>query len=94
MKKQDDRTPLVDIKQVLVEFWLDAIKNAPDYSDRLKASENLAKYFLAEGKLKGPQAAAKRPTTSDILRLVNEQMDMSMEDLDDPPEGSDGFKAP
>lgn len=63
----------IDVKQVLLEFWLDAIQSAPDYSDRLKASDNLAKYFLTEGKVKVSKGIVSRPATSDILRLVEEE---------------------
>lgn len=74
----------VDIKQELLKFWLDAMGNAPDYSDRLKASDNLAKYFLAEGKVKVAKSAnAMRPATSDILRLVEEEMDLDDEKSDE-----------
>lgn len=63
---------VVDIRQELLEFWLGCLKDAPDHTDKLKASENLAKYFLVEGQKKVKVGVPKRPATSDILKLVEQ----------------------
>ena len=71
MNKNDPET-LQDLREVLTRFWLDTVESpdTPDFSDRLKASELLAKHILGEGKPRVKSREPKRPATADILRLA------------------------
>ena len=71
--KKDDQTMGVreDLREILVEFWVSSIESAPDYSDKIKASELLAKYFLGEGRtMITRKNAQKRPSTAEVLDLA------------------------
>ena len=72
MNKNDPET-LQDLREVLTKFWLDTVESpdTPDFSDRLKASELLAKHILGDGKgSRVKPREPKRPATADILRLA------------------------
>ena len=71
MKKDDQTETREDLREILTKFWLDSIDNALDYSDKMKASELLAKYFLGEGRtMITRKNAQKRPSTAEVLDLA------------------------
>ena len=60
-----------DLREILTKFWLDSIETAPDYSDKIKSSELLAKYILGEGKtFVNRKGGRPRPSTAEILDLA------------------------
>lgn len=59
-----------DLREVLTQFWLDSLTTAPDYGDRIKASEMLAKYILESGPTPIKRRGPRKPPTSDVLRLA------------------------
>jgi len=59
-----------DLRDVLTGFWLEALKDAPDYGDKIKASEMLAKYILESGPTPIKRRGPRRPPTADVLRLA------------------------
>ena len=71
MKKDDQTETREDLRDVLVRFWVDSIDNAPDYSDKIKASELLAKYILGEGRtMINKKNMQRRPSTAEVLDLA------------------------
>lgn len=71
MKKDEQTATREDLRDILTKFWLDSIDTAPDYSDKMKASELLAKYFLSEGRtMITRKNAQRRPSTAEVLDLA------------------------
>lgn len=72
MKKDDQADAREDLREILTKFWLDSIESAPDYSDKMKASELLAKYLLGDGRTMVTRKGGNRPhpSTAEILDLA------------------------
>ncbi|SRR5258706_591082 len=61
-----------DLKEVLTDFWLDAMRDADNtWPERIKSSELLAKYILGEGKTPLKKKGSSRPNTAEILKLAS-----------------------
>lgn len=61
----------VDLREMLTDFWVGLIQSsASESSEKLKASEMLAKYILGEGRSLIKKRTNNRPSTSKILELV------------------------
>lgn len=82
LKPEQEQGEEEDLKNVLTEFWLGAMNTAPDWTDRMKAAELLAKYILGEGRSAKVRRHAARATTADILRIAS-QLEASSESEDE-----------
>ena len=62
-----------DLRAVLIGFWLETMQDKhAQYPERIKSSEMLAKYVLADGQTTVRHRGPKRPATSEVLRIARE----------------------
>lgn len=62
---------LAELREVLCDFWLGVVDDRGiEITERLKASELLAKHILLDGKTPVKRRGSSRPSTAEILRLA------------------------
>lgn len=61
-----------DLRKILCDFWLGAMEaESAEFSEKIKASELLAKYILGDGQgISKRKKGQNKPSTSDILKIV------------------------
>ena len=74
MSQAEKEATTVDVREVLITFWLSALYNQnAEFGDRVKASELLAKYILGSPSgSRVPKKQTTKPSTADILKLATQ----------------------
>jgi len=70
--KPEEEYTKEDLREVLINFWLATVRGEHDaeFPEKLKASEYLAKFILGSGRTSVPKGPVGKPSTQDILRMV------------------------